>query len=35
MEMFPAEIDNDLKYVDQTIREYYGFTGGENNENNQ
>lgn len=25
MEMFPAEIDNDLKMVDQTIREYYGW----------
>lgn len=24
MEMFPLEIDNDLKYVDQTIRSYYG-----------
>lgn len=24
-------IDNDLKFVDETIREYYGFTGGENN----
>ena len=23
MEMFPLEIENDLKYVDQTIREYY------------
>lgn len=23
MEMFPGEIDNDLKLVDQTIREYY------------
>ena len=23
MEMFPAEIDNDLKLVDTTIREYY------------
>lgn len=27
MEMFPeAEIDNDLKLVDKTIREYYGIT---------
>ncbi len=26
MEMFPLEIDNDLKMVDTTIREYYGFT---------
>ena len=24
MDMFPYEIDNDLKYVDSTIREYYG-----------
>ena len=24
MEMFPLEIDNDLKMVDNTIREYYG-----------
>jgi len=26
MEMFSDTIDNDLKMVDQTIREYYGFT---------
>lgn len=26
MEMFPMEIDNDLKMVDQTIREYWGLT---------
>lgn len=26
MEMFPATIENDLKLVDSTIREYYGFT---------
>lgn len=26
MEMFPLEIDNDLKLVDQTIREYYEMT---------
>jgi hypothetical protein len=26
MEMFPLTIDNDLKLVDTTIREYYGFT---------
>ena len=26
MEMFPETIDNDLKLVDSTIREYYGFT---------
>lgn len=25
IEMFPLEIDNDLKYVDKTIREYYEF----------
>lgn len=31
MEMFPAEIDNDLKMVDATIRDYYDFTGGEQN----
>lgn len=30
MDMFPAEIDNDLKMVDSTIREYYEF-GGEQN----
>ena len=24
MEMFPAEIDNDLKLVDNAIRDYYG-----------
>ena len=24
MEMFPLEIDNDLKMVDTAIREYYG-----------
>ena len=23
MDMFPLEIDNDLKYVDETIRKYY------------
>lgn len=27
MEMFPAEIENDLKSVDKTIREYYEFGG--------
>lgn len=26
MDMFPAEIDNDLKHVDATIREYWGLT---------
>lgn len=30
MEMFPAEIDNDLKAVDTTIREYYEMTKGVN-----
>ena len=29
MEMFPDVIDNDLKMVDQTIREYYGFINNE------
>ena len=29
MEMFPLEIDNDLKMVDESIREYYGMHGGE------
>ena len=24
MDMFPPEIDNDLKLVDDTIREYWG-----------
>lgn len=28
MEMFPEKIDNDLKKVDTTIREYYGFNNG-------
>lgn len=27
MEMFPAEMDNDLAAVDRTIREYYGLSG--------
>lgn len=27
MEMFEPEIDNDLKFVDDTIREYYGLPG--------
>ena len=26
MEMFPFKMDNDLKLVDTTIREYYGLT---------
>lgn len=30
MEMFPEVIDNDLKFVDQTIRDYYGFINNEN-----
>lgn len=30
MEMFDLKIDNDLRMVDQTIREYYDLTGGEN-----
>ncbi len=38
MEMFDAVIENDLKFVDQTIREYYGLTVNNNtekeNENN-
>ena len=29
MEMFPVQIDNDLKLVDTTIREYYGFNNKE------
>lgn len=33
MEMFPPKIENDLKAVDTAIREYYGFTGG--NEENE
>lgn len=28
MEMFPLEMDNDLKMVDQTIRNYYNLNGG-------
>lgn len=32
MEMFPAEIDNDLKLVDTTIREYWGLEPQNNNE---
>jgi hypothetical protein len=27
MDMFPPEIDNDLKLVDDTIRKYYNFGG--------
>jgi hypothetical protein len=33
MEMFPLTIDNDLKMVDNTIREYYGFNTKEENKN--
>ena len=29
MGMFPLKIDNDLKFVDTTIREYYGFNNNE------
>lgn len=29
MEMFPLKIDNDLKLVDTTIRDYYGFNNDE------
>lgn len=32
MDMFPAEIDNDLKLVDTAIREYWGLTPQENKE---
>lgn len=32
MEMFEYKIDNDLKMVDQTIREYYNLEGGEKND---
>ena len=32
MEMFPAEIDNDLKMVDTTIREYWGLTQNDTKE---
>ena len=30
MEMFDTVIDNDLKFVDQTIREYYGLSANNN-----
>lgn len=33
MEMFPLTIDNDLKLVDTTIREYYGFINSKEAEN--
>lgn len=32
MEMFPTEIDNDLAFVDKTIREYYEFENTESEE---
>ncbi len=32
MDMFPTEIDNDLAFVDKTIREYYGFEENESEE---
>lgn len=32
MEMFEPEIDNDLKFVDMTIRKYYELGGNEENE---
>lgn len=33
MDMFPLEIDNDLKMVDTVIREYYGLTGTKGDRN--
>lgn len=33
MDMFPAEIDNDLKLVDTTIREYWGLNGSQEADN--
>lgn len=33
MDMFPAEIDNDLKMVDTTIREYWGLNGSQEADN--
>lgn len=35
MDMFPSEIDNDLKLVDTAIREYWGLTPQENKEDEQ
>ena len=32
MEMFEVVIDNDLKFVDHSIREYYGLSANKNNE---
>lgn len=35
MDMFPFEIDNDLKFVDDTIREYYEFDKIEEDKTNE
>ena len=35
MDMFPAEMDNDLKQVDAAIRAYWGLTPGENKEDTE
>jgi hypothetical protein len=35
MDMFPMRIDNDLKFVDKTIREYYEMEVIENNNNTE
>ena len=35
MDMFPEEIDNDLKMVDSTIREYWGLNQAENKEDHE
>lgn len=35
MDMFPEQIDNDLKLVDNTIREYYGYNISEDDENEE
>lgn len=35
MEMFPKEIDNDLKFVDKTIREYWELNAPVNNESEE
>lgn len=35
MEMFPAELDNDLKLVDSTIREYWGLVPADSKEDAQ
>lgn len=35
MDMFPAEIDNDLKLVDTTIREYWGLSPAESKEDTE